>query len=97
MRIDRLTDPQIGERLRLTREALRKSQTEFAKLAGINLSAYNQYELGKKRPSPETVAHLCDTYSLTSDWVYFGEIDNLPYALAKAIQALREASSQPRD
>lgn len=93
MRIERLTDEQIGERLRLTREALRKTQTEFAKLAGINLSAYNQYEQGKKRPSPETVALLCDTYDLTADWVYFGEIDNLRYALAKAIQALREAGN----
>jgi len=90
MRIDQLTDALIGERLRLSREALRKSQTEFARDAGINLSAYNQYELGKKRPSPETVALICDAYNLTADWIYFGQIDTLTYGIARAIAALRD-------
>ena len=86
-----LTDAEIGERLRLTREAMRLSQTDFAAGARINLRAYNQYEQGKKRPSIETADALCDAYNLTLDWIFRGDNANIPHALAEGIKALRKS------
>lgn len=84
-------DTEIGKRLELTRIALGLNQTEFARRANINLSAYNQYEQGKKRPSYETAIALCEAYDLTLDWIIRGEPSNIPYGLAEAIKALRKS------
>lgn len=84
----------IGERLRLTRQALGLRQNQFCERAGIEATAYNQNENGKKRPSIETSIALCDTYALTLDWIFRDEPSGLPYALADAIKKLREARAQ---
>ena len=81
----------IGYRLTLTREVLGKGQQDFADAAGINASAYNQYERGKRRISVEHAHKLCDHYHLTLDWIYRGDISGLKYQTVEAIRALRTA------
>lgn len=83
----------IGERLRLTREALGISQAAFAKKARISPSAYNQYEKGRMRPAIDPALALCDHYKLTLDWIYRGDNSGLRADLSDAIKAIRQTRS----
>ena len=87
----------IGRRLLLTRQALGiDAQGEFARRAGIGVTAYNQYEMGRKRPSIENAVALCDAYHLTLDWLYRGDPSGLTYELGAALQAMRAAREPQR-
>lgn len=81
----------IGERLRLTRDAMGLAQNKFAAQAGIPTNTYNQYETGKFRPQIDNAIKLCTIYNLTLDWIYLGDPGGLRYELAEAIKALRQA------
>lgn len=81
----------IGARLQLTRQALRLTQTDFAENARIARSAYTQYENGGKRPSIENAISLCETYGLTLDWIFRGEMSGVEMRTARAILALLDA------
>jgi transcriptional regulator with XRE-family HTH domain len=87
---DELDPIPVGRRLRLTREALRLTQREFAERAGIATNTYGQYEVGTRLISPKRAIELCETHSLTLDWIYRGDPGDLPYKLAAAIRALAD-------
>jgi transcriptional regulator with XRE-family HTH domain len=76
----------IGKRLRAFRETTGLSQKEFAAGAGIQDTTYNQYEQGKSQPKVEYAYALCDTYGLTLDWIYSGDLSGLPYRIVKNLQ-----------
>lgn len=80
----------IGERLRVTREAEGLLQNEFADRAGLAYNTYNQYEQGWTRPKIENAIRLCETYKLTLDWIYRGDPSGLRYKLAEAIKSIRQ-------
>lgn len=85
----------IGRRLRLTRQALGLSQTEFAARAGIAKNALSQYESGKQRPSIDNAIALAETHRITLDWIYLGDNSNLRYELVEAMKkmsSLRQAA-----
>lgn len=84
----------VGRRLRLTREALRLTQAEFAGRAGIAGNTYGQYETGARLISPKRAIELCEAHGLTLDWIYRGEPGDLPYKLASAIKALRDLNHE---
>lgn len=84
---------EIGERLRLTREALGLTQAEFARKSKVAASAYNQYEKGKMRPAVDQAIKIRDTYKLTLDWIYLGDNSGLTAALSDAIKVLRNVRS----
>lgn len=79
----------VGERLALTRQALRLTQTEFARRAGVAQNTYNQIENGRKLPSIELSLALCDAHQITLDWIFRNDPSGLRYQLADAIRALR--------
>lgn len=84
----------VGERLRLTREAMGKDQAEFCKTAGIARNTYNQYETAKNLISLPMAHKLCDAYEncgLTLDWIYRGDNGGMRESLAEAIRAMRRA------
>lgn len=89
--IEGTTQAAIGRRLALMRQVLGLAQGEFALKAGLKPNAYNQYEMGKKRPSIEAALALCDAYDLTLDWIYRGEASGLRYQTVEAMKALRKA------
>lgn len=91
---DEMDPKPVGRRLRLTREALRLTQREFASRAGIATNTYGQYETGARLISPSRAIDLCNTYGLTMDWIYRGEPGDLPYRLAAAIKALSDLEDQ---
>jgi len=76
---------EIARRLERTRTALDLSQSEFAEKAGIARNTYNQWEKGKGRPQLDGAIALCNTYHLTLDWIYFGEMNGLPYQIASKL------------
>lgn len=80
----------IAERLSLVREVNGLTQAEFARRAGIAANAWNNYERARKRISIEAAIRLVNTYDLTLDYIYLGDASNLPYRLAKALDAVRE-------
>jgi transcriptional regulator with XRE-family HTH domain len=87
---DELDAKPVGRRLRLTREALRLTQREFAQRCGMATNTYGQYETGARLISPKRAIDLCDAYALTLDWIYRGELGDMPYKLANAIRALAD-------
>ena len=80
----------VGERLRLTREALGLSQNDFASRAGIAANTYSQCENGKRSLAITKAIALCEAHGLTLDWLYRDDPGNLAYKLAAAIKALRD-------
>jgi len=75
----------VARRLALTREVLGMRQFEFAEKANIKRSMYNHIESGNSMPSVKIAHALCDTYSLTFDWIYCGDPSSIKYELANAI------------
>jgi transcriptional regulator with XRE-family HTH domain len=81
----------IGDRLRISREALGLNQAEFARCAGLSRNAYSAYERGRERPSLDNAIRLKDAHSLTLDWIYDGDSSGLRAKLADAIKAILQA------
>jgi transcriptional regulator with XRE-family HTH domain len=94
--IDKRSKEEVGKRLALTRKALGYTTTRMCELMGSasHGSAYTNYEMGRRKISLEHAIELCDQCSLTLEWIYLGEIGNLPEYLQKAIQQLQ--GRQPR-
>jgi DNA-binding XRE family transcriptional regulator len=79
----------IGQRLKMLREVLgykgRGNQTKFAKWIGIPYTTWNNYELGLGKISPANLLKLKRKTGVTSDWVYFGDSDELPLNIARRL------------
>jgi len=88
-RSDGLSGEGVGERLRITREALGLAQSEFAERCGLARNTYNQYEQGKNIPRIENGIAICEAFGLSLDWIYRGDPSSLPYKTADAIKAIR--------
>ena len=75
----------IAARLRAARAAFGLSQLEFSRRAGIAGNTYNQYEQAKSLPRLDWANHICDTYGVTLDWIYRGDISGLPVHIANLL------------
>jgi DNA-binding XRE family transcriptional regulator len=78
----------IGERLRVTREALGLSQAELCRRLGISPAAWNNAETGDNRIGIDNAMLLCKTTGVTLDWIYLGHRGGLPQKLAVDIERL---------
>lgn len=81
----------IGEVIRAAREAIPMSQESLAHLAGTNLNAVSEIELGKRNPGWATLARIAAVLQIT-------EFDNaIQYEVAaarsKAPKSLIEAKA----
>lgn len=75
----------IAHRLKITREAMEMTKSEFADKAGIARNTYSQWEGAKGRPSLDQAIALCLRHGLTLDWIYFGNGEGLPLRLARGV------------
>jgi transcriptional regulator with XRE-family HTH domain len=75
----------VAFRLRMTREALGMEQSEFADRAGIARNAYNQYEQAQRIPRLDIAIRICETYGLTLDWIFRGDLSGLPFHIARTL------------
>lgn len=77
----------IGERLRMFREAMGMRPSEMADFLGIERTYWSRTEGGKRAPSDELIYLLVDRFGLTSDFILFGRMDNLPMHLGSKLRA----------
>lgn len=57
----------IAERIRLTRQQRKMSQTELAELSGINLKSLSRYELGTSVPPANALKDIADALQVSTD------------------------------
>ncbi len=88
-------DAAIGERIRLTREAMGLTQTSFSEAVGIGQNLLSQYESGKKHLSDRSARAIRRRFRVTLDWLYCGDASNNPLELMGAIKALKRARRVP--
>ena len=77
----------IGERLCLVRKALGMTQEQFAAAVGCPQGTFGQYEAGMRKPSVAVASRLFDRFRIPLDYLYLGEVSNLPFELGKEISA----------
>lgn len=68
------------------------TQAEFAKVAGLAVNTYNQWEQGKKRPDVAGATRICEAHGLTLDYIYRGKADGLPVAIWKRLKPAAQTS-----
>lgn len=68
-RYDPLHPLPLNKRLRLLRSYNGLKQAEVAKCLGVDRSTYAYYELGKTRPSYETVILVSYLYDVSTDYL----------------------------
>jgi transcriptional regulator with XRE-family HTH domain len=56
-----------GTMIRVARVAQRRRVRELARAAGCSVSTINAAETGARRPSPETLAAICEVLSISLD------------------------------
>ena len=55
--------------LKLIRKEKGLTQTDVAKVLNITVSAYGNYELGQRSPTPEVLVQLADLFEVTTDFI----------------------------
>ena len=81
-----ITPMAVGTRLRLTRQALGLTQTEFGRRAGISKSAMSNIENGRNFPTIPNLVALCEAHDLTLEWVCAGFFKGLRHELVERIR-----------
>lgn len=80
----------LGERLRLTREALSLTQVALCRRTGISTQAWNNYERGAKRISVDNAIKLRQRLGIPLDWIYCGDMRAVPLEVATKLQEFYE-------
>lgn len=62
----------IGDRIRATRKALKKSQKEFAQTLGLSENFIWMIEKGDRVPSDRTIADICREFGVSRAWLVEG-------------------------
>jgi transcriptional regulator with XRE-family HTH domain len=78
----------IGDRIRLTREALDLTQAAFARLIGADPQAINNWEGARTRISIDQALKVCRATGVSLDWIYRGHASGLPVNLATEVATL---------
>lgn len=65
----------LGKRIRTAREMLGLSQTGAAEKLGISNVVLNRYEQGERRPDPEMLKLIGDTFGVSIDY-FLGRTDS---------------------
>lgn len=86
----------IADRLLDGQRALGLKPSEIADMSGIKRNTYSQWVNAKGRPQLDEAMKLCEAFGYTLDWIYFGDPQGLPYALAKALGLPAAAPPEPR-
>lgn len=78
----------IGERLKLTREALGLSQGEVCEALGIGQTRWSNWENGERFPAPDVMVNFCSEFGVTMDWIYRGDRAGLRFDLASKLRKM---------
>lgn len=90
--------PEVGDRLKVTRKAFGLSQEELAHLLGVTRGAIANWERGTRLADAAAMVRLCRAYRISMDWLYMGDMSQLPPPLEKVVlgktQSRLEGSKQ---
>lgn len=64
---------EIGERIKLARKELNKTQQEFADSIGLKRNTIANYEIGQVQPSDRTIADICRVHNVSEEWLRTGQ------------------------
>ena len=87
---------QVGERLRIAREALGLEQRELAAQFEIDHTKLSHWERGRHYPAPAFIARLWERHRIPADWIYLGEVSGVPHRLADSLLAAAAGSPAAR-
>jgi transcriptional regulator with XRE-family HTH domain len=96
---DSIAQKEMGRRLQLVRDALEVTQEDFAKAAGVGLSAISAWEGGRNKIDVVKLGKISKTYGFATDYIIKDEIEKLTFELAKKVQlqmGLKASESTPR-
>lgn len=80
----------VGRRLKLSGLAIGgHDQKMFDEEAGLEQSLYNRFESGVRLLTLQSAMQICQRYNLTLDWLYRGDLSDLPHRLVQQIETLR--------
>ena len=77
---------EVGERLRVTRLAVRLRQADMARALEIKKSTYAMQEAGANMLPPKTALRLCALFDVTMDWLYRGRLDAMPQEMREKVR-----------
>ena len=63
----------IGERIKILRKELGKTQQAFANAIGLKRNTIANYEIDKIQPSDRTIADICREFNVSENWLRTGE------------------------
>lgn len=66
---------EIGERIKLVRQASGKTQQAFADIIGLKRNTIANYEIGQVKPSDRTIMDICREFGVSERWLRTGEGD----------------------
>lgn len=87
---------EIGKRLKLLREALGKTQKTMGDLSGVTDKAWQNYEKGIRRIEIDAVTRLRENLGITSEWVYYGNLSQMPDDILDKMQLRMREMAAPR-
>lgn len=83
---------QTGARLGIAIQAIGKSQADICRAMGVSPSKLGNWLRGDYYPDPYFVSRFCDRFSVTTDWIYRGQVASpMGDALADALWAAAQA------
>jgi transcriptional regulator with XRE-family HTH domain len=83
----------ISERLRLTREALGLTMSEWCRQCGIATNTWANYESGLRRISVDEAFKVARAFHITLDWIYRGRDEGLGYKVMDGLRRLQESEA----
>lgn len=75
----------VAQRLRALMVATDQKPSEIADLIGLDRSSMTKVLKGEKPLKPELAFEICERYGVTMDFIYRGQVRDLPTSLSKAI------------
>ena len=82
---------EVGNRLRLAREALGFGLREMGRKYDDDPSKISHWEKGQHFPDLNYVRWLWENHAITADWIYLGRIAGLPHGVAVSLQEVERA------
>ena len=86
---------EVGKRIVALREALGRTQADFARDLDVKPQELNAWEKGERRPSIAKALPMVAMHGVTLDWLFLGDPSNLPHRVAKLVLASKREHAQP--
>lgn len=74
-----MSQPEIGQRLKIIRAQLDLSQVQMAKSLDISPIAYHHYENGKRKVPGDVIERLGSTHNVKLDYIVYGADSDTPF------------------